>query len=529
MSNKKWVTGFLLGIAGIMVGIAVFNYCVDPYHYFHSTAGDGYYYTRDVVTTNLRVIKYEYLKENANKYDGVILGGSKTGGIDAGYLSQLSGDEYFNLSTQHGNFEDYYYWVKWIIENTEIKKIFLCLSTLEVDNYTEKERNAVDTGFETPAAVKTEKSKFVEKVKYLYRGGVNASFLHLGDKIQNKLDYRIIGNGNDDILWYKSLVDRNNRVEKVVNQNMENQMKTLFSEKHNAMIAIERNVSTMKKIKELCDANSIVLQVVIGNTYIGQAASYESEEYYNYLTEMVNNIEFWDFGFLNEYNLNPYNFFNDGHAYSFVFDRVLNQIYGIEDIKDFGVYVTKDNVEEYLQERRQRYLTLKEEYEATGTIALGQYQDDSFLQIEYDVDSENKDTALMIDGNCYTQEITADVDELIGIYFNTITWNRLLEDEYSLTLSLYTDSGECLGEKQVPVKWLGNNHDFCVLFDERIPLTKGEKYYVQITSNSDIERTSSNCMALRMLVGEYAEPVYINGVPDYTKKIQLKMFGESAE
>ena len=58
---------------------------------------------------------------------------------------------------------------------------------------------------------------------------------------------------------------------------------------------------------------------------------------------------------------------------------MLNQIYGKENLEDFGVYVTADNVDEQIKERERRSYALLAEYGETGEIQLGKAYDESYL------------------------------------------------------------------------------------------------------------------------------------------------------
>ena len=64
--------------------------------------------------------------------------------------------------------------------------------------------------------------------------------------------------------------------------------------------------------------------------------------------------------------------------------RMLDIRYGKDANGDgFGILLTKDNVHEYLDQRRDDYNRLKEEYETTGTLQLPGMDDPSFLPWTY--------------------------------------------------------------------------------------------------------------------------------------------------
>ena len=54
-------------------------------------------------------------------------------------------------------------------------------------------------------------------------------------------------------------------------------------------------------------------------------------------------------------------------------------MYGKASKEGFGVLLTQDNIEAYLQQRQQDYETLRAEYESTGTVALLPKEDASYI------------------------------------------------------------------------------------------------------------------------------------------------------
>ena len=135
----------------------------------------------------------------------------------------------------------------------------------------------------------------------------------------------------------------------------------------------------MRKIVELCEEHDIELLVINTATPITSRQSYEGEAYWNFLAQVATVTDYWDFTSYNDINKNPYNFYDDAHAFYEVIDLVVDTINGTNSYEGFGKLVTKDNVYEYLQERRADFYELKKEYEETGTITLNGYDHHSNL------------------------------------------------------------------------------------------------------------------------------------------------------
>ena len=122
MSPKKWFISFLCLIIATLLVISGTNYFVDPYGYFRSQSGDCY----DLDENDyLREQKAQHIKHFSDNYDAYLIGGSKAGALRTEKLSELDGYRYYNCWVMSGNFEDYEAYTKYIVENTNAKKVLL--------------------------------------------------------------------------------------------------------------------------------------------------------------------------------------------------------------------------------------------------------------------------------------------------------------------------------------------------------------------------------------------------------------------
>lgn len=386
MAAKRWAILLAAGSVCLMLAMAAVNYIVDPYSYFHSSAADGGVYYIPGKTYNLRMYQYHYFKEHHKEYDGVILGGSKGMYISEEHLYSLTGDTYYNLAANYGNFHDYLSWVRWIAQNTDIKRIFLNLSSLEVDFYTVEEREADETGYcYQPAALDTDKNKLTEFVQYLYKGGIRDSLEFLKQKTDGTLPFLPLGKSKENALYggiYTAVQDRKRdpyATAVYINEDLADLLQNAADGIHNDMPAMAHNLEAAKEIKAICEDAGIRLQVVLASTYISQYLSYESPQYWEYLKALADITDYWDFSFANRYNRNPYNFLDARHAHADTLSRMADQIYGKIQLEDFGVYVTADNADAHMKEREDRFYSLMREYQETGSVQLGTAFDKSYL------------------------------------------------------------------------------------------------------------------------------------------------------
>lgn len=175
MSTKRWTITYVAFLAFVMLGIAVVNYIVDPYGYFHRAEEEGINLRVANGMGNARLVQYNYLKNHHSEYDGVILGGSKSGYITSSRVDAVSGKRYYGLMLPAASFDDYLDWTRWIAENTDLKHIFICSSTVDV-NRAVREEFEDNYFYLMPAALDSNKSKAIEFVTFLYRGVFSRPF-----------------------------------------------------------------------------------------------------------------------------------------------------------------------------------------------------------------------------------------------------------------------------------------------------------------------------------------------------------------
>lgn len=373
-NTKQWIAAFFIILA---VGIGIFmatNFFVDPTGYFSVERG------ADEVDANgyTRAAKSKYIKKHADEYDAVVLGGSKSGVLSTELLSEYTGKNYYNFYFAYGCFADFLTYTQYLIETAGVEEITLHLSSIEVQKYNREDTNEI---YEVPAVVNGNSlDKALETLNYLCRN-ITSSIEYLmegQDELEKGMDSLITGERNYSYPYSLMEEDWDAYVDEYVLPRYQQNLRPLF-ERDPSVPAIEQNIEAMRQIKEICDENGVTLKVVIGPTFLAEIYKFEGEAYYDYLRELVKITDIWDFsGFIPE-NLNPYNFVNEGHYNNTVADLIVNIMYGKAEREGFGVILTQDNIEEYLEERKADYERLKAEYEETGTVALYGLEDESYI------------------------------------------------------------------------------------------------------------------------------------------------------
>ncbi len=411
---KRWFIAFVAIILLVLVFICSVNYFIDPYGYFRFQGGNYFELNDDYYT---RVLKAERIKNFADEYDAYIIGGSKSSGIRADSMEKYDGHKYYNSYIQSGNFEEYEKYINYIFEqDDDVKKILLCISSIEVKSYSRQDMG--DT-YVTPAQVDG-RSKIAEVFKMLMKN------LKVADEETEKIDEgktnpvaypelpsgeRNIGKYYDavslDPEWfekryvlYEQTISEKEKGAKPETYNFDLQLNKLFNEELEQSEDMKLCLEALRRIKSVCEENGAELQVVFVPSFISEMAVYEGPQFWNYYGEVVKIVgDVWDFSDYNDIILNPYNFYNYGHFFYDVGDLMIEtmkenrQIYSDEDdspFTHFGYHVYSDVADcekdesalaitaaDYLSQREKQYDILRKEYVETGTIELKGYDDDS--------------------------------------------------------------------------------------------------------------------------------------------------------
>ena len=370
MSAKKWTISFVIIILIVLIGIAILNLVVDPYGYFDGLDGENKYLTDN---SYIRVLKAHHIKKFADNYEAYVIGGSKAGGYTSEIMHELDGYNYYNCFITMGNFEEYYILTNYIIENDpSVKKIVLNLSGFEclfdVREGIKQETPAIFLG----------KNQTVEFVKFLFK---NPKLSY--DRVFNPgFDHRQNDDGSRNLerSYEEYFKDPNEYVKKNVVYDLDKDLKEMFDNAETrTFTSFPNDLDYLRKIVNLCEENEVELLVINSATPLTSRQSYEGEAYWNFLAQVATVTDYWDFTSYNDINLNPYNFYDDAHPFYEVVELIVDTISEKNSYNGFGFYVTKDNVYEYLQQRRTDFYELKYEFEQKGTVNLRTRTEESNL------------------------------------------------------------------------------------------------------------------------------------------------------
>ena len=332
--------------------------------------------------------KTNYISQKNLPYNAFIFGGSKSSAMQPAKLKTYTGDDFYNYFTGNGCFENYEMYVNYVLKiYKNINEIILCLSSHEVEHYGAL-RELVPSNIQNIpfAFFKVRMKLFKEKFLNI------TTFIDLyKNRNKENLDPLLHADGSRDHSLY--FAKREEDPEKYIKKRVlpfwnlqdggwEKSMHDLFY-REPQLPACDDNIAALKRIKAKLDSRNIKLTVVIMPTFISELHKYATPQFSQYLKDLVSIIGVWNFGGINDVDLNPYNFTDGGHCFYYVADKMIETMYSpapnTSDMDAFGIFLNDGNIEEYLASQKQKWLKLKAEYDDTHTIALQGKDDPSYL------------------------------------------------------------------------------------------------------------------------------------------------------
>ena len=344
MKFKKWIAAFIGGLILSTSIIAGLNYLIDPFGVFGDKLMKWDEYN---IVNNPRVAKIGYLDRNHEKYDSYLLGGSKSSSISPTKLNEYYGDaSFYSLLMYGGDFHDYEKQMRYVIDNFEVKNIVLHISLQEIGHY-----NETPTDFKQSLHAKVlDESLLKFYTKYLF---LNPTYSL--DKIQGKAENKI------DPMAYSSINVETGVYNKTVrDQEDVTDLDTFWANNPNFELpvapysseAMDKNVATLKRMKEYAEANGATFRVITGATYLTELNRYNLEDVKVYWKKLAEVTDFWDFTGYTSVTDNPRYYYDNFHYRNSVGDMMLGYVFNDPDVyvpDNFGHYTTIENVEEHAE------------------------------------------------------------------------------------------------------------------------------------------------------------------------------------
>ena len=345
MKSTKWIKIFFgLSLIGVLFAGGV-NYIVDPFNIFHTK------FLKEQFQMNERFMKIEYLEENKNKYNSYMFGSSRIGTTPPNIIDKyFENAKFYNFTVSGANFYDYLTHLKYFIKNEyPIKNLYLQIDIDNMTNFSWAESNYLVKYH--PFILEQSLNKYY----LLYLTGL-FPFNIKGKIIENINQKDLVGYYLETGIWTRPIK------EKKIQENPEKFIKEeiSFNVQNKRMIKntqFENNSKALKEIVDLCLENNINLIIFTTPHNKNMMDSFIVEDYLKFLKMISIYTDFYDFTGYNTITTENINYYESSHYRENVGRLIAAKIFNDKSVKvpeDFGVLVTKDNIDEHLENLRKQ-------------------------------------------------------------------------------------------------------------------------------------------------------------------------------
>lgn len=321
---KKFVKSLLFITSLFVLVIMGYNYSVDEYGLFH---GD---YSKPKADIPERFVKMRFLLQHPDQYNSFCFGSSRIASID---LTRIrNGKKYYNMTYAAGIPSEWLHDIKQLLAGGVVINQII----IGVDNVSflldpiENEKNPLRRPY------------------YNYDWKMYTMFLLQRPVIfstdNRKFRYDIYNTGRifQDI------------AEKKIAANPEGYAENLpLFISPTSRNRISDAIDEIKAIKTFTDQHGIELIVFINPMSKAAYLDMDFNQFNDFKCRLANVVSYYDFSGLNEIAVDNHNYYDTVHYRPVVGDKIIDRVFGMEESpppRGFGVWVTKDNVEEHIRD-----------------------------------------------------------------------------------------------------------------------------------------------------------------------------------
>ncbi len=346
-SNKKWFFRALLLIIAGLGFVAVVNYVLDPYGIFRKD------FSWQFIEPNKHYIKVRHVTEHPDRFDCFLFGSSRANHID---VRKIKGGRCYNMQHAGGLPREYLDSMKYMVKKG-VKIEFALIALDEVSyNYNPKEHLSQPMRHPYPPVLNEYRFPyFLQYLFYWYDWDIMETCLsgywnklrgHRGEDIVRHDIYETgqTFSPNADHVIEKDPAAHANRKE----------FQRRFRPEDIYMDGVVRDI---KELIEFARQNKIQLKFFVVPLYKTKYLDAGPDEMDRFRREVAGLTDFWDFSGLNSITINTYYYYEAWHFRGIVGDMILSRMFGYQNTnvpKDFGVFVTNENIDRHLQYLRQQ-------------------------------------------------------------------------------------------------------------------------------------------------------------------------------
>ncbi len=341
MSSRKFIAFVGIFVILIVGFVGVVNYVVDPYSYFnHNNLAKPKNITKPLA------FKLQIVKKGG--IDNIMLGTSRIGVLKTEVVSKYLDGKTFNLSSPSSLADEQLAILEYALKFNNVKNVVYSIDFMSV-NGSRKKRSS-DFGELKERIYNFEDVYSITNLKDLI--ALDTSFATIATLRYNFTNFRdtiYLQDGRRDYQGVKEQIVSGKFILKYDTK------KFITNEQYSPFSISKENLKAIKSIVKLCKDKNVNLIVYTPPMYAPHfftIATNLSYEFFEFKKRLVEITDYIDLSGINTISKNSHNYYDESHLRDnlseVVFAKIFNDL-SIEVPKDFGVLVTKENIDQHLQ------------------------------------------------------------------------------------------------------------------------------------------------------------------------------------
>lgn len=276
----------------------------------------------------------KFVELNQIKPDTLMVGGSRIHYLNPEDVKKYTKDKVYNLGLSYSTLEEQYYFLKYSLENLQIKNVILGINLYTFSEVLEDNSSDFDKD------IFTNKFNFYQQIKH-----------YLEVPLYKYLKYAYNNTNTEPVYkdgaitaYHQQIVLTNNPEEKRWSNSVNG-----YRKKYRDYLEWgESGLDYLKKMVELCEEHNVNLKVFTTAIHTSQLKLLEElnkmDIYYKWKEEVAKITPYWDFMYSNSITTNKDNFIDSSHIkqeFGYLYFARLFDDSSVNVPKDFGVYVEK--------------------------------------------------------------------------------------------------------------------------------------------------------------------------------------------
>lgn len=323
---KVLVFALILGIVFIPI-----NVCIDPYNIFHvdNVRDNG-------VEPNKNYIKTKYVLENPDKFDSFLFGSSRAGFMDVTYLSELTGERWYDMASSEALPYEHVNTLKVFIKNGIVPKS-VCVLVDDISCFVDPKTH----------------ENMLYRVPYPTGGPLSFAdfYIKYCDLFTTAEAIKVIS-GNEDPDLETAERFRETGTERLDIETYFDPTLPQFQTGYYAdyySLRLEEAISDMEELVNICKDNNIKLTVITNPLYYLTYERSCENGYLQFIEELAKVTGFYNFSCLSDINNNYLNYYETSHFTPEVGRMMLEMCYSDKTDDDlraqgFGFFANEYNI-----------------------------------------------------------------------------------------------------------------------------------------------------------------------------------------